>query len=124
MWPHIIPDKLRLFLTEHGPVQIKKCNCPSDSNNRSFTDTCYTKRLKKNEIIQRNWLVYSTSSDCVFCFYCKLFNENVTAFNGQIGFKDWRHLSRTLERHEKSSGHLFSVKRIRPKKLLTERSHY
>ncbi|KAF2881728.1 hypothetical protein ILUMI_24425 [Ignelater luminosus] len=34
-----------------------------------------------------------------------------TALISKIGFKDWRHLSRTLERHEKSSGHLFSVKK-------------
>lgn len=111
LWPQVIPDNLRLFLTERGPIQIKKPNYPSDSNMRSFSDTYYSKKLQNNEIIHRVWLVYSTSSDSVFCFHCKLFNINVTAFNGPTGYKDWGHLSRNIERHEKSSGHICSLKK-------------
>ena len=28
-----------------------------------------------------------------------------------MGYKDWQHLSRSIERHEKSSGYLMSVKK-------------
>lgn len=111
LWPQIIPDKLRLYLADHGPVQIKKSTYPSDKNNRSFTNTNYTKRLKNNEVVHRDWLVYSLSADCVFCFYCKLFNATISPFNSQTGFKDWSHLSRNLERHEKSSSHINCVKK-------------
>lgn len=110
LWPQVIPNNLRLFLTERGPIQLKKTNYPSDSNMRSFSDTYFSKKLQNNEIIHRVWLVYSTSTDSVFCFHCKLFNINVTAFNGPTGYKDWGHLSRNIERHEKSSGHISSFK--------------
>ncbi|XP_028600581.2 zinc finger MYM-type protein 5-like [Podarcis muralis] len=89
LWPQLFPEKLRLFLIDQGPVQIKQSAHPTDgNNNRAFSDTCYTKKLKNNETVNRDWLLYSRSSDSVFCFYCQLFNNNVTAFNGESGFKD------------------------------------
>lgn len=64
--------------------------------------------MLNNETVLRNWLVYSKSNDSVYCFYCKFFHADasLTPFNGEIGYKDWQHLSTALERHEKSLGHL------------------
>ncbi|CAI5785024.1 Hypothetical predicted protein [Podarcis lilfordi] len=47
LWPQIVPEKLRLFLIDQGPVQIKKSAYPTDSNYRAFSDTCYTTKAKE-----------------------------------------------------------------------------
>lgn len=110
LWPQVIRDNHRIILLDHGPVQIVNFVYPTNSNNRSFSDIYYKKKLPNNEIVKRDWLVYSKSTDSAYCFYCKLFNTDVNAFNDKIGYKDWQHLTRSIERHEKSGGHLMSVK--------------
>lgn len=110
LWPQVLSDKQRIFLIERGPVQVKESSYPSNSSKRSFSNAYYTKKMLNNETVLRNWLVYSKSTDSVYCFYCKLFDADVTPFNGKIGYKDWQHLSIALERHEKSSGHLLCLK--------------
>lgn len=111
LWPQVLSDKQRIFLIERGPVQVKESSYPSNSSKRSFSNAYYTKKMLNNETVLRNWLVYSKSTDSVYCFYCKLFDADVTPFNGKIGYKDWQHLSIALERHEKSSGHLLCLKK-------------
>lgn len=102
----------RTFLVLRGPIQvIKESSYPSNSSKRSFSNVYYTKKMSNNETVLRNWLVYSKSTDSDFCFYCKLFHDDISPFTGKIGYKDWQHLSIGLERHEKSLGHLECVKR-------------
>lgn len=110
LWPQSISDNVKLSLLEIGPVQIKIFTFPLDDSNRSFSTTYFLKKLGNNETVIRDWLVYSKSSDSVFCFYCKLFSSAINAFNDKIGYKDWRHLSRNIERHEKSVAHFQSVR--------------
>lgn len=111
LWPQVISDKLRICLIDHGPVQINNYAYPTNNKNRSFSNSYYTKKLSNDETVKRDWLVYSKSNDSVYCFYCKLFNVDVTPFNNKTGYNDWQHLSRSIERHEKSAGHLMSVKK-------------
>lgn len=111
LWPQMLSDKQRIFLIERGPVQVRESSYPSGSSKRSFSNAYYSKKMPNNETIVRNWLVYSKSTDSVYCFYCKIFNADVTPFNGKIGYKDWQHLTIALERHEKSSGHLLCLKK-------------
>ncbi|KAL4712846.1 hypothetical protein ACJJTC_011916 [Scirpophaga incertulas] len=44
LWPQVIPDNLRSFLIETGPLQIQKSTYSLDDNNRSFTEKYYTKK--------------------------------------------------------------------------------
>lgn len=113
LWPQVLSDKQRIFLMERGPVQVKVGSYPSNSSKRSFSNAYYTKKMLNNETVLRNWLVYSKSTDSVYCFYCKLFHADATPtpFNGEIGYKDWQHLSTAIERHEKSLGHLSCLKK-------------
>lgn len=111
LWPEVISDNLRICLVNHGPVQLNNFIFPKDNKNRSFSNVYFIKKLRNNETVERDWLVYSKSNDSVYCFYCKLFNVNATTFNDKMGYKDWQHLSRSIELHEKSYNHLMSVKK-------------
>lgn len=63
--------------------------------------------MSNGEKVDRNWLVYSLSADCVYCFPSKLFNleSNSKSNIVNIGFNDWKHLPETLESHEVSKLH-------------------
>jgi len=54
--------------------------------------------------MERNWLLYSPSSGCVFCFVCKLFSINSKSALATTGFDSWSTMNR-LEQHEQSAEH-------------------
>lgn len=104
-WPKIITDPVRMSLIDTGPIQCLDVNFPKDHNNRSFSTLYFSKKISNGEKIYRNWLVYSKSINSVFCFCCKIFcNITSSAFSND-GYSEWQHLSRNLERHEKSKEH-------------------
>uniref|UniRef100_H3A1S4 Uncharacterized protein n=1 Tax=Latimeria chalumnae TaxID=7897 RepID=H3A1S4_LATCH len=53
----------------------------------------------------RSWLVYSQSSDKVFCFCCVLFGKHDNAIS-KDSFNTWKCLSSTLKDHEHSLTHV------------------
>ncbi|GFW05201.1 zinc finger MYM-type protein 1 [Trichonephila clavipes] len=65
--------------------------------------------MKNGEKVKRNWLVYSTTKDCVYCFCCKLFGSVLSSLFIR-GFKDWKHLAEILNQHETSKKHIQSQK--------------
>jgi hypothetical protein len=67
--------------------------------------------LPNKEKIRREWLIYSTKLNSVFCYPCRIFGkpENSSALTSQSGYNDWKHLSTTLVRHEKSSLHFKNI---------------
>jgi len=75
---------------------------------RRFSPYWFKKTLPNNEVIDRNWLIYSKNSKAVFCFPCCLFKSNTlkTASIACIneGFSDWKNINRILD-HEKSADH-------------------
>lgn len=75
---------------------------------RRFSPYWFKKTLPNNEVIDRNWLIYSKNSKAVFCFPCCLFKSN-TIKTASIactneGFSDWKNINRILD-HEKSADH-------------------
>lgn len=96
-WPTSVQNSLRLILVKMGPIQpnISDHDYPKNLryNNRRFTSKYYE---------GKKWLVYSVSTDKVYCFACKIFNKNTTLVKG---YGDWIHLSQTLHSHEKSKEH-------------------
>lgn len=108
-WPEFVSDQMRLTLLELGPIQMQNISFPVDKQNRSFS-IYYYKKLRNNEKIPREWLIYSESKNAVYCFNCKLFGSKVhSPFSDCNGFNDWKHLSQALERHEKSKEHIKNV---------------
>ena len=62
------------------------------------------KTLPSGETKPRHWLLYSSSTDRVFCFVCRLFKPRVHSSLAKDGFQTWNHIDR-LSEHEQSSEH-------------------
>ncbi len=101
----VINDSLRTALVKHGPFQVKNFKGPKNDQNRRFSSTHFIRRLENGESIERQWLVYSTSNDTVFCFCCKLFSTKAIPL-AECGYQNWRHLPEALSGHERSSSHV------------------
>ena len=53
------------------------------------------------------WLLYSNSSNRVYCFACKLFGEaRVADTRLVVGYNNWQCLSKILKHHETSGYHI------------------
>ena len=53
---------------------------------------------------KRNWLCYSLSTGKAFCFQCKLFSPEDSAFS-RSGFCDWKNATQRMVAHESSKAH-------------------
>lgn len=73
----------------------------------------YSRKLSNGEFIDRQWLVYSVSSDRVYCFCCKLFPSHATNLRisslATVGLRDWKHIFERLKTHEISQAHIKSA---------------
>lgn len=108
-WPEIMTSNIKQEILEIGPIRITNINFPVKSydNNRKFSEKYYYRIMPNDEKVDRNWLVYSLSADCVYCFPCKLFNHKSRSKSNivNIGFDDWKYLLETLKSHEASKCH-------------------
>ncbi|XP_013873629.1 TATA-binding protein-associated factor 2N isoform X2 [Austrofundulus limnaeus] len=69
---------------------------------RHLTNDLFHCQLPNNQIVSREWLLYSPSTGSVYCYACKLLSSQKHSFIS--GFSDWRHPQR-LNDHEKSPDH-------------------
>ena len=105
-WPDSIDNQLLEILVKKGPVQRRdNFSFPSDETNRKFSTTYYDRILENGEKVPRNWLVYSSKLNKVFCFCCKLFSKNIIKLT-RGGYSDWRHAAIYFGQHEKSAQHI------------------
>ncbi|KAJ8914406.1 hypothetical protein NQ315_017500, partial [Exocentrus adspersus] len=67
-------------------------------------------QLVNGGTVRRDWLLYSSSTNRVYCLPCKLFNspntQNTNAF--VYGFNDWKHMDRIIDQ-ERSLDHQNSI---------------
>lgn len=75
---------------------------------RNFTEFHLHRTLPNGTKIVRNWLIYSPTTDSIFCFVCRLFgnlcdNPSPFALNG---FNNWNETSRSISMHEQSKDHM------------------
>ncbi|KAK9670031.1 hypothetical protein RND81_13G172000 [Saponaria officinalis] len=102
---------MRDLLVEKGPIRETNLKYPKDDKNRGFSSFYYERKLRNNEIIDRNWLVYSKELNKVFCFCCKVVKEiRSTSFLASVGVNDWIHLSEKLKSHEECREHVLNLK--------------
>lgn len=118
-WPISINQNLRTDIVILGPKRIFNFNFPSRlttsysterENYSRFSTKFYYRKLFNGEKVDRTWLVYSISTDRVYCFCCKLFVNDVHGSLSTIGTNDWNYLGSKLIEHERSLAHLRCTK--------------
>jgi len=63
--------------------------------------------MSNGKKVQRDWLLYSKSTNKVYCFVCKLFGgARVVDTRFVVGYNNWQCLSKTLQHHETSGYHI------------------
>lgn len=92
-----------------GPIQINFETSPESKIGRHFSKRYYSKKLPNGGTILRRWLVYCTSNDSMFCFCCRLFDNNLKYNLLSEGYSNWRKFSETLTIHKNSASHILSV---------------
>lgn len=107
-----LSSKERDALAVMAPQPIPK-DLPKDTKNRSFPMSIFSKRMPNGETVERDWLVWSETGKCLYCFCCCLFSTKPpsSAFSEfshpQLGCKDnWRKLYEKTQTHERSQMHI------------------
>lgn len=77
-----------------------------NSSGRHFFKIHFQRVMLNGEIYKRRWLVYSQSTDKIYCFCCKLFCQIRNSNLSKEGFNDWKYLSERFKSHEISPDHL------------------
>ena len=112
-WPDILVDNKRLFFIREWASpncrqsELQTVNNHFQSTNKvdTFRHFIITVSWPNRGIIDHRWLVYSRTTDKVFCFCYKLFSCARNKFS-QSGCFDWKHLSDYIRDHETSVPHM------------------
>jgi len=107
----VISSDLMEYLAEHPPDQ----NCDHDMNASArlfgtktvktrYAQKQYSHRILANgEKVKREWLIYSLSRGCVYCYACKVYGDNnVEDRQFQSGYDDWKNATARISAHEHS----------------------
>lgn len=101
-------------LTLEEKLAIKRLG-PHQPNDFSFFQMDSKKKRKfcSSWFTKKPWLTVSVEKESLFCFYCLLFDSgNEHNINGcentwtKTGFRDLKHLSEKMKKHEESAAHL------------------
>nr|XP_015918874.1 zinc finger MYM-type protein 5-like [Parasteatoda tepidariorum] len=76
--------------------------------NRHVTKDLFFRKLSKDEIIKRDWLILSKSTGKLYCYVCKLFSSEISQNVFQTGFNDWKNAHILISSHEQSKNHITS----------------
>lgn len=125
MWE--INDNLREVIARYGFDQNKSCDISKSeriySDQRRFLPvSIFQRKMKNNEVKDRNWLVYSESKKSVYCGPCLPFGplKCRTHFeNG--GFNDWKNAEHRVAQHENSARHKSSILNLRDRNKIDGR---
>ena len=82
-------DCLNETASIHNYIQI------DGKQKRFFCKSTFYCSLPKGEKKKRNWLCYSPSTGKAFCFQCKLFSPEDSAFS-RSGFCDWKNATQRM----------------------------
>ena len=107
-WPQI-GDKVRCLLIAHGPEQDKRDNYLASSTTvgRQFNKKWFEKVLSNGEKVNRQWMLYSSTKEKLFCFCCILFSTTKSSHFSDLekGVCDWKKLNPRVPEHENSYEH-------------------
>lgn len=115
-WPEVLTDALREDYIKCPPPSIngslessiiQSTDSKSKSITRKLTINAFFRTTKNGEKIKREWLVYTETSKCLYCYVCRLFSKQVTLMSK--GTNDWKNIHRKLSEHENSRDHISSI---------------
>ena len=101
-----INQNIRDYLVKKGPPAITIDVFPMNDKGRHFSKFHCKRTLQNGEVVDRPWLLYSVSSDKIFCFYCKIFKCNSKVKISSCGYDNWWNIHKILNLHENSKEHL------------------
>ena len=98
----------------NGPTKCQNHDCDFSNSRRVYgegektqkrylTNTLFKRELRNGEFIKREWLLYSPSKGCLYCFPCRLLSKKESPF-ATPGFNDWKH-SNVVAEHENGEEH-------------------
>lgn len=102
------------FQNKDGPFAVvTRENKKSKGGVRQLSKEWFYKEMPNGEKILRSWMVYSTISNKLYCFCCRLFavatTKGISAF--VTGFQKWWKLSPKVNDHENSEQHINCVEK-------------
>ena len=113
-WPSVIDRNNQDHLICRGSLDCQHMNgdfkeskrfYENEKKNRFCSKSVFIKIHKlTKESLKRNWLCYSPSKGCLFCFPCKVMNKFHERFS-ENGFNDWKNATVYIEQHEHSLAH-------------------
>lgn len=106
-----INDTLREIIARSGFDQNKSCDLSKSvkiygDRRRFLPVSIFQRKMKNNEVRDRNWFVYSESKRSVYCGSCLAFGPlvNKTQFENE-GFNDWKNAEHRVVMNENSARH-------------------
>ena len=104
-WPKVISSSVRNYFVKKGPPKITTEDFPKNEKGLRFSKYHCKRKLSNGETVDRPWEKYSLSSDKIFCYYCKLFDNNASSQLVNCGFDNWPNIHTRLSEHENSKKH-------------------
>ncbi|XP_038644232.1 zinc finger MYM-type protein 1-like, partial [Scyliorhinus canicula] len=103
-------ESYHIIMNGSHPIN-KQYNFPKDANKRSFSVTMMYRKINNGENFLRRWLIYSESTNKIYCFCCKIFGFSNKSLLGKSGINDWKHAHEYLQSHENAVHHLECLKK-------------
>jgi hypothetical protein len=106
-WPSSLSSKTIDFIILQGPHNGKLAvkDYLRNEKGRHFSNTHFQRVMSNGEVYDRKWLIYSKSTQKIYCFCCYIFSRSKPCKLGNTGFSDWSHVSPVLKTHENSDDH-------------------
>ena len=112
LWPKVLSEDLRDYWIKRGSSScqhrdgdFRESGLLLGSQRRYCTATLFTRvHTRTGESFERNWLCYSKTRSCVYCFTCKVMPCTVSKLTS--GCNDWKHAHEILSSHENPKQHL------------------
>ncbi|GBN66677.1 Zinc finger MYM-type protein 1 [Araneus ventricosus] len=128
LWPHSISGAARDHYLLNRPSNvgnIKNLKVEYADRNkiyyRNISESnfyCFKANGKKEF---REWLKFSETTKCIYCFVCKLFSTSNNQTKFITGYNDWKNLARSLKEHESSNFHIEAMFALKKRSVILGR---
>lgn len=111
-WPSVLNNSLieDIVKSDLPPIPKRGISYPQH-NGRCFNVSIFYATHVNGTPYEREWLIYSNSSDSVYCLFCALFNRNANQFcTVSRGYSDWKNIKRDVANHENTFKHHLAFK--------------